>query len=121
MLKLEPFFRLSDKDRFKNVSLEYYVEPNDPKLKEKVEAFVRLVYTEMPRETGWFHQSGVYPDDRVSEYHMFEFWHYERDPGLVIERSKQIAKTLVLSWRLTFNGIRFQKSIGMRADDHVKT
>lgn len=94
MIELKPFLRLCDTDPGKGVKLEYYVAEDDPDLDEKVRTFASLVYQDMPRETGWFHQSGLGPDGRYYNYQMFEFWAFDRDPALVLEHSRKIAETI---------------------------
>lgn len=93
MLDLKPYLKLRDTDRMKGVMFEYYVAEDDPQLDEKVSVFVKHVYTDMPRETGWFHQSGSGPD-RLSNYQMFEFWDFNRHSDLVIEHCKKIADAI---------------------------
>lgn len=60
------------------------------------ERFSVLARTALPREASPFHQSGVTPDGRPSDYHMFEFWNFDKHATSVYEASTGIAKELGL-------------------------
>ncbi len=89
---------LNKRDPSKGVKLEFWAKDELPESKWVAlsERFVALVYATMPRETGWFHQSGTSPDNRPSNYHMFEFWQFDKNPDLVRTKSSEIAGLLGL-------------------------
>lgn len=60
------------------------------------ERFSVLARTTLPREASPFHQSGVTPDGRPSDYHMFEFWNFEKHATSVYEAVAGIAIELGL-------------------------
>lgn len=84
---------LNKRDPSKGVKLEFWAKDEQPESAwvETSKRFVELVYAHMPRETGWFHQSGTNPDNRPSNYHMFEFWQFDKEPDLVRSKAKEIA------------------------------
>lgn len=65
------------------------------------EQFSALARTTLPRESSPFHQSGVTPDGRSSDYHMFEFWNFEKHASLVYEATAGIAKELGLELKVS--------------------
>jgi hypothetical protein len=87
---------LNKRDPFKGVQLEFQVTNDEPETAwvDLSRTFVSEVYASMPKETGWFHQSGVRPDDRPSNYHMFEFWNFQNHDDLVREKCKELASRL---------------------------
>lgn len=89
---------LNKRDPSKGVKLEFLTTEDEPEAAwvELSKRFVSDMYFYMPKETGWFHQSGVTPDNRPSNYHMFEFWMFDKDPDLVIAKSREIAEHLGL-------------------------
>ncbi|WP_315921429.1 hypothetical protein [Mesorhizobium sp. SP-1A] len=60
------------------------------------ERFSVLATIKLPREASPFHQSGVTPDGRPSDYHMFEFWNFEKHAASVYEAATEIANELGL-------------------------
>jgi hypothetical protein len=89
---------LNKKDPWKGVKLEFYATDDEPEAAwvEVSQDFVGHVYSLMPKETGWFHQSGVKPDNSPSNYHMFEFWLFDIHAELVRAKSKEIADLMGL-------------------------
>lgn len=89
---------LNKRDPSKGVMLEFHATNDEASAAwvELSQKFVELVYSLMPRETGWFHQSGVRPDRKSSNYHMFEFWQFDKDPDLVRNKVREIANLLGL-------------------------
>jgi hypothetical protein len=83
--------------------LEFRATEDEPEASwvELSKRFVSDVYNFMPRETGWFHQTGVTPDNRPSRYHMFEFWMFDKDPKLVITKVQEIGEHLDLPLTVT--------------------
>lgn len=89
---------LNKRDPSKGVKLEFWAKDEiaESAWVDLSKRFVEHVYTLMPRETGWFHQSGTNPDNRPSNYHMFEFWQFDKNPDLVRSKSKEIAALIGL-------------------------
>lgn len=88
---------LRNDDPHKGVMLELHVlNPRDEDAMRTAQEFCHKVYSSMPKESGWFHQSGVTPDNRPSDYHMFEFWNFLAMPEVVIQTAKEIGEELGL-------------------------
>lgn len=89
---------LNKNDPWKGVKLEFRASEDvpDDQWIELSRRFVREIYSNMPRETGWFHQSGCLMFDEPSRYHMFEFWNFAQKKDVVREHSISIARTLGL-------------------------
>ncbi|QIG77449.1 hypothetical protein EVB61_121 [Rhizobium phage RHph_TM21B] len=60
----------------KGVCLEF-ARTNDYETATK---FKDLFYEFMPKKFGWFHQGGHNHNGEPSDWHMFEFWSYEKYP-----------------------------------------
>lgn len=65
------------------------------------ERFSVLARTTLPREASPFHQSGATPDGRPSDYHMFEFWNFEKHASSVYEAAAGIAKEIGLELKVS--------------------
>lgn len=87
---------LHKNDPSRGVVLEFHAKNATVAELEKAEEFRAAVYDSMPRETGWFHQGGCRPDSKPSDWHLFEFWQYDRHAATVLEHSHAIALALGL-------------------------
>ena len=84
---------LNQRDPSKGVCLEFRADVDDDWVEPSLE-FVQLVRQLMPRETQWFHQTGVRPDGKPSSYHSIEFWNYARHSEVIKAQSTAIAAAL---------------------------
>lgn len=80
-----PIMRLYQKNEL--LRLEFFWEGRFA----EAQKFQELVFTTMPKETGWFHQGGFSPD---TDWRLFEFWTVKNQLPIIRRVCSEIAKEL---------------------------